>query len=77
MPQVIGWGMGGACIQVETKGRSLKTCSVCLNKHHDSPSLTIWGQILCYGIPRGSYYSLKKEEEAVFSRPHSSRIVKL
>ena len=25
MPQVIGWGWGEACIQVQTEGRSLRT----------------------------------------------------
>ena len=35
------------------------------NKPLDSPSRTLWDQILSHWIPRRSYYSRKEEEEGV------------
>ena len=68
----MGWGLhSGSDQEQEFEDHTFAD----LNKHHDSPSLTLQGQILSYQLARRSHYS-EKEEEQVFSHPHSPSTIK-
>ena len=57
-------GMGGGLHSGSDQGQGFKDHpSAALNKHSDSPSLTLQGQILSYQTPRRSYYSTPRNSK--------------